>query len=541
MARGRVALSLLMLVVGTLLITAGALGRNGGSTVRNGGTFRMVLNAFELTSIDPAIAFGGQQSSTIPLQATCALLLRAADKSGRPGLRLRPEVATGFPKVSRNGKTYTFTLRRRFRFSSGARLTATGFAHAIDRILNPKLESELVGSLEDIVGAQNVLDGRSTKVSGVRARGYKLIIRLTAPEPEFPVRLSASICSVPPNLPVDPEGIAAPLPAAGPYYIADYVPGVRIVLKRNRFYRGRRPHHVDQFVGSFVGGPADFPRALTMVQKGQADWAGPFGSAFFETLTPRERRSAQFRSAPGIQMRYLAMNTSRGIFKNNRRLRRAVNFAIDRATLVQLRGGTLVGRPADQYMPSSMPGFRDVRVYPLKHPALRRAHALARGHTRSGNAVLYAPGAGANLPQAQIVERDLRKIGITVETKLIPPAAFYDRLNAPGEPYDLALVAWGPLFFDPSEFLGQFHGSQINGGNFARFNSPRYNRLLARASRLSGRARYRLYGKLGLALARDVAPLAAYMNENVLTFVSKRTGCVVVNPFLDLAAVCLKR
>jgi hypothetical protein len=30
------------------------------------------------------------------------------------------------------------------------------------------------------------------------------------------------------------------------------------------------------------------------------------------------------------------------------------------------------------------------------------------------------------------------------------------------------------------------------------------------------------------------------MNENALTFVSKRTGCVVVNPFLDLAAVCLK-
>jgi hypothetical protein len=41
-------------------------------------------------------------------------------------------------------------------------------------------------------------------------------------------------------------------------------------------------------------------------------------------------------------------------------------------------------------------------------------------------------------------------------------------------------------------------------------------------------------------LARNEAPVAAYMTENALTFVSKRTGCLVLHPYLDLAAVCLK-
>ncbi|HEX9415648.1 MAG TPA: ABC transporter substrate-binding protein [Gaiellaceae bacterium] len=530
--------SLLMIIAGAGLLGAAASGDRSRPALRNGGTFRIALSS-DYGPIDPAL------SGVFPLaveSATCALLMRPADKSGPAGLRLVPEVATGFPKISRDGKTYMFTLRKSFRFNTGARLTAAGFAHAIDRILDPKLQSEQASTFQDIVGAQDVLDGHATHASGVQPRGYKLVVHLTAPAPDFTSRLSGATCSVLPTLPVDPEGIGAPFPAAGPYYVAQYVPGLKMVLKRNRFYHGRRPHHVDQFVASFFSGfSAD---GLRMVEKGQADWAETLSTAFFNVLSLNERKSkSQFFNVAGLTMRYVVMNTSRGIFKNNPRLRRAVNFAIDRPALVQQRGGAVSGRPADHYMPSSMPGFENVRIYPLTHPNLRKARALARGHLRSGKAVFYAPNGGPNVPVAQIVKQDLSKIGIDVEIKLIPPSAFIDLLQRPGEPYDLTLLGWGPNFYDPGAFLNpQFEGSQIKAGsNFARFSSPKYNRLLAQAARLSGQARYRAYGKLDVELARDAAPLAAFMNENALTFVSKRTGCVVVNPFLDLAAVCLKR
>ncbi len=55
-----------------------------------------------------------------------------------------------------------------------------------------------------------------------------------------------------------------------------------------------------------------------------------------------------------------------------------------------------------------------------------------------------------------------------------------------------------------------------------------------------GQKRYRTYGRLDVDLARDAAPAIAYAYDNALTLVSKRVGCIVLNPYLDLAAACLK-
>jgi hypothetical protein len=77
-------------------------------------------------------------------------------------------------------------------------------------------------------------------------------------------------------------------------------------------------------------------------------------------------------------------------------------------------------------------------------------------------------------------------------------------------------------------------------GNWSYFDSPKYNRLLDRASRLTGEVRFRAYGELDVQLSRDAAPAIPFAVFNNLAFVSKRTGCVVMNPFLDLTAVCLK-
>ena len=53
-------------------------------------------------------------------------------------------------------------------------------------------------------------------------------------------------CAVPPTLPPSPEGVRT-FPGAGPYTIREYRPNERIVLGRNRYYGGRRAHHVDGF------------------------------------------------------------------------------------------------------------------------------------------------------------------------------------------------------------------------------------------------------------------------------------------------------
>ena len=48
------------------------------------------------------------------------------------------------------------------------------------------------------------------------------------------------------------------------------------------------------------------------------------------------------------------------------------------------------------------------------------------------------------------------------------------------------------------------------------------------------------YGQLDVQLARDAAPILPIDYVNQQTLVSKRVGCVVLRPALDLTAVCLK-
>jgi ABC-type oligopeptide transport system substrate-binding subunit len=104
-----------------------------------------------------------------------------------------PEVAAGFPIVSSNGRVYTFDLKRTFRFHTGAAVTARSFAEAFNRDANPKMQSPAValGYLHDIVGADAVIKGKATMISGVRVLGtYRLQIRLTKPLGDFTARLT---------------------------------------------------------------------------------------------------------------------------------------------------------------------------------------------------------------------------------------------------------------------------------------------------------------------------------------------------------------
>jgi len=353
-------------------------------------------------------------------------------------------------------------------------------------------------------------------------------------------------CAVPPALPADPEGVLT-FPAAGPYYVAENVRGRRIVLRRNRYYHGSRPHHVASFVAE--GQVSSFDDVLDRVEQGRADW-GRAPSLFY--LEPERRLVAKYgvnRSRfflkPGLTFRHYHLNTSRPLFRNNPRLRRAVNFAVDRPAVQRAMEGPLGGRLTDQYLPPKLPGFRDAPIYPLKRPNLRRALALARGHTRSGKAVLYTFDLPPLIAAGQVIKRNLAAIGLDIEVKGIPPSAYFDRIvGNPAEPWDIAWADWAPDFLDPFTYLNTLlDGQFIGANNWSHFNSRAYNGLLRRTARLRGEARYREYGKLDVELSRDAAPMVAISYLNVPTLVSKRVDrrCIVLRPELDLTAVCLKR
>jgi ABC-type oligopeptide transport system substrate-binding subunit len=515
---------------------------------RDGGILRISLSpAAGLDFVDPALSF--TQPGWALLDATCARLMSYPDKASPAAYRVQREVAAGY-RVSKDFKTYTFTLRRGFRFSDGKPVQASAFAHAINRALQPLINAPAAMHMQDIVGAADVLAGRRPTARGVVARGNTLTVRFTRPAPDFPARTAMPFfCAVPPNLPASAEGAGAPLPSAGPYFVQEYRPNERVVIRRNPYYGGERKVHLDGFNVDLRGGtPQDMIRR---VDRDEADWGHMISAVYFgdPTLDLAAKygiNKSEFFVKPGLTLRMLAFNSSRPLFRDNPKLRRAINFALDRKALQAPAGGPNATRLTDQYLPYGIPGFRDSHVYPVETPNLPRAKALASGNLRGRKAIMYTTDVLPARLTAQLVKQQLAAIGLSVEVKEIPlhiaSAAYLEKLARRGEAWDIALVLWTPNIPDPHAYLNQLLETQfLDGGTLTGFHSGRASRVLSRAARmLQARSRGAAYGALDAMLARDYAPLAALAVAKEVTLVSNRVGCIVLRPVLDLAVACLK-
>ena len=95
------------------------------------------------------------------------------DKPPPEGFRLVPEVAAAPPDVSSDGKTYTFILRSGrsgYRFNDGAPVRPSAFVWAFTRILRVNRSTDAVALLQDIVGADRVIEGDAQSVVGCSGR-----------------------------------------------------------------------------------------------------------------------------------------------------------------------------------------------------------------------------------------------------------------------------------------------------------------------------------------------------------------------------------
>ena len=550
----RLMLSIAMLAVGAGLLAATATAGSTGSSAPEalsgpaqvGGTFRFSLDT-DIDYVDPALAY--YIYSWQIEYATTSLLISYPDAPAPRGSRLVPEVAQGFPQVARDGKTYTFTLKKTYRFSDGKRVTAANYAAAINRNLNPKMASPAQPFIEDIVGAQAVIDGRAAKASGVKVLSpYRLQIRLTKRAPDLLSRLAMPFFSpIPVNLPINSDGVGAPIVGSGPYHISRWEPKRSISLLRNRFYKGPRPHNVNR-IEFDIGLPLQTIRLN--IESNKTDF-GPLPPAAHAELGQkygvRKRSPGQYFVNASAAFRYLAMNHDRPLFGGaglgNVNLKKAVNNAIDRIGMINQRGA-YAGVINDQYMPPTMRGFQNAAIYPSR-PNVPRARQLASGNIRGGKGVFYCANTGAAPPTCQIAQENLKAIGLDMEIKLFPRAVQFTKTGTRGEPFDMSLEGWHMDYFDPYDFIFLLDGTTIrpaNNSNFSYFNSPVYNRKIAQAASLTGQARYRAFGNLDVDLARNAAPLASYITDNTRHLISSSTGCYFYQPVyeLDISAVCKK-
>jgi peptide/nickel transport system substrate-binding protein len=513
---------------------------------RLGGTVRLDLSGVDTT--DPGLST--TEAGWQVVLATCARLVGYPDRPPPAGARLVPDVAQSLPRLSADRRTYTFTIRPGFRFSppSNEPVTAATFKYSIERTLSPRLTAQARGTLDDIVGAKAFEQGKAEHIAGIHADGSTLTIRLTGASGSFLSRIAMPyFCAVPAGTPVDPKGVPT-VPSAGPYHVTSFEPNRRVVLRRNPNYQGPRPHRLDELdIALNVGEP----QALKDVEAGRADYVSLFETPRTETDRLARRygpasslgRSGrqQYFVNPFPAFRYLALNTSRPLFASAR-MRRAVNFAIDRRAIVAARISGPAYVPTDQYLPPTLPGFQDARIYPLDGPDLARARLLAGN--RAGTAILYSGNDPVALKRASIIVKNLAAIGIDAHVKPFDSNVLYKRAATKGEPYDIADLGWtSDGYYDPFDFLNVLlDGSLPSTPDPAKFNDPVYRRRLQEAAKLTGPVRYRTYAKLDADLAGKAAPLAAMFYYARQDFFSARMGCQhQFGPDLvDLAALCIR-
>jgi peptide/nickel transport system substrate-binding protein len=481
----------------------------------------VVAQTEDFASLDPALA---QTQESWELEyATCAKLVNYPALAGYRGTRLVPEVASSLPRISHDRRTYRFDIRAGWRFSNGEPVTARSFTRALERARSPELVSPAYPYLRE--------------VAWWKARGHTLTIRLRVPAPDFTQRLALPyFCAVPtwaPNRQSDT------LPSAGPFAIERYRPGRSLVLRRNPYYRGPRRATTQRIVYHFG---AFASQIRLQLERGEADYGIVTPSAF-TALAQRfkgDKRHLLVVQQPIVA--YLALNTERPLFKDNPWLRRAVNYALDRPALVRLFGPR-GANPSDEYLPPGFPGYQARHVYPIGAPDLAKARALAEGHLRGGHAVFLTCGSQDCAERAILVAEALKKIGLHVRIRTSPGQ--FTLAGVRGTAFDIADVITRPDYGDPYGLIEKLLDGRViravGNSNISYYASPQVSDAIDAAQRLTGVARDRAYGRLGIQVARTDAPLAAYAVLNARVFISTRVRCITYQPVygFDLAGACV--
>jgi ABC-type transport system substrate-binding protein len=507
-----------------LLLTALLAGPAGGTPARSalqGGTLRVVLQS-DFDFVDTAL--GSSPETQAVEHATCRTLY---DPSSA---KLVPDAAVSPPRVSRDGLSYTFTLRDGLKYDTGADITARDFAYAIQRVRDPKLSSPGTAYTADLASAR-------------AAGASKLVIRLKQPAPDLAFRLSTTFfCPLPPGTPHNPNGIQAPVPGSGPYYVASWLRNRYAVLKRNRFYRGSRAANPDEIVFT-MGVSLENQRLLC--ESDAADVCGfpPNQAAALRAEYGVNKR--RFFVKPRTTMWYLAVNANGALFGDNDQLARAVNYAVDRSAILRT-SGALGGTRSDQLLPRGVPGFRNWNLYPLRAADRRKAKKLARGHLRDGKCQLWAHDGGSAPSIAQIVSRNLEQIGIHCDVTAMDQVDLLQKAGTRGAGYDLLLNVWTAPYRGPFAYMNVLlDGTQIHARNnldLSYFDDAAWSRRLAAAATRSGRARARAYSSLDRDLMRGPAPIVPlFVSTSTGTLLSSRVGCFTFRPVYatDFGALCL--
>jgi len=420
--------------------------------------------------------------------------------------------------ISDDGLVITFHLRKGVKWHDGKPFTAKDVLYTYQVTVDPKTPTAYAGDFLKVKKAE-VLDDYT--------------FRVTYDKPFAPSLISWSSAVLPRHLlegqDITKSSLARHPVGTGPYLFKEWLAGQKIVLVSNADYFEGRPY-VDGHVTRII------PDMATMFLELRARNIDMMG------LTPlqytRQTENNLFRQSfdkyryLAFAYTYLGYNLKHPFFAD-KRVRQAISYAINKEEIIS---GVLLGlgKPATgPYKPGTWAYNENVKTYSY-NPQKARELLRAAGWTKTNNdgflekdgrpftfELITNQGNETRQKCAEIIQRQLKEVGIDVKIRILEWAAFInDFINK--RRFEAVILGW-TIPLDPDAY-DVWHSSKTAPEelNFISYKNPEVDALLEKArSTFEQKLRKKYYDRFQEILVEDQPYTFLYVPDE-LVIISKR-------------------
>lgn len=487
--------------------------------------------AAELTTMDPSKAtdrYDADQFNNV-----MEGLIRLSNNA-----KATPGMATSW-KESKDGKTWTFNLRKGAKWSNGDEVTANDFVYSWRRTVNPKTASEYAYLFSGVKNADQIVAGKkAVNTLGIKADGkYKLTVTLERRIPYFKLLMGFYIFFPQNQKFVEKCGskygtAAKYVLSNGPFKMTGWT-GSNLTWKlvKNNTYWDKKNVKLGQISMS--------------VQKTQSTSYNLYQSGKLDETNLDAQQSKQLKGTTGWTVRkfastkYLQYNIAKDKNLANANLRKAISLAINKKQLA-----TTVGAANQAAVSFTAAGITDSSTgkdfsSEVKTSATQAVQGYDKAKAKEyykkalkelGKKSITIQLLGDDTDDAKKVTEFIQSalestLGMKVEVTNVPFKTRLSRVSA--LKFDVVATGWTADFSDPISFLDLL--SKGNAYNYGKWESTTYNKNIS-LSKTTGStaARWKAMVKADQALVEDqgVTPLY-YTNE--ATLVKTKVKGVVFN------------
>ena len=425
--------------------TGGAAAGNQDNDVQGGRANIIIATAADIVSLDPH-ASNDAPSSDVNRQIYSSLLRT------NTAMEFVPDLALSWENISPT--EWQFNLRPDVVFHDGTPFTASDVRFSILRQQQHPQVQHLVAPIADV----HVVDD--------------LTVIIETHEPFGPIlaNLSHNATRILSEAAVTYFGddYAENPIGTGPMQFVSWTPGVEVVLERFEDYFEGAPMAETLTFRVITDGPA---RTIAL-EAGEVDMVGTVEHVDIDRIN--NHADLVLEETMSNRIEWLSFNLQRYPF-DNVLVRQAIAHAIDREGL-NIVGYMGRAQIANSFTGPTVFGYNPNVERIEFNPDLARELLAEAGYPDGFSTTLWTQGDVRNR-KAQVIQSNLRDIGIIAEIEMLEWAAYLDRTSA-GEHY-MHLLGWTNLTGDGDPGMWPlYHSSSFGGGNRAFFANDRVDYLL---------------------------------------------------------------